>query len=158
MKFLEERVFNKVKSLFDSVPKNKRLNFANERKETSASGKDKATTGIMERVVLAAIIETLEKSGLVNLSEISQYRKSKLIQKLNLVYDDPRVYVAIIDMEMIWPMSAPTREDRKKADAKVFTLGGILSPRLSISPFLNIASHENHDGERSLQFAVFHKG
>ena len=55
-------------------------------------------------------------------------------------------------------MSAPTREDRKKADAKVFTLGGILSPRLSISTFLNIASHENHDGERSLQFAVFHKG
>ena len=61
-------------------------------------------------------------------------------------------------MEMIWPMSAPTREDRKKADAKVFTLGGILSPRLSISSFLNIASHENHHGERSLQSAVFHKG
>ena len=100
MKFLEERVFNKVKSLFDSVPKNKRLNFADERKETSASGKDKATTGIMERVVLAAIIETLEK-GLVNLSEILQYRKSKLIQKLNLVYVDPRVYVAIVDMDMI---------------------------------------------------------
>ena len=92
MKFLEERVFSKVKSLFDSVPKNKRLTFADERKETSASGKDKATTGIMERVVLAAIIKT-EKSGLMNLSEISQYRKSKFIQKLNLVNVDPRVYI-----------------------------------------------------------------
>ena len=112
----------------------------------------------MERVVLAAIIKTLQKSGLVNLSEISQYRKSKFIQKLNLVYVDSRVYVAIVDMDMIWPMPAPTREDRKKVDAKDFTRGGILSPRLSISPFLNIASHENHDGERSLQFAVFHKG
>ena len=28
------------------------------------------TTGIMERVGLAAVIETVEKSGLVNLSEI----------------------------------------------------------------------------------------
>ena len=93
MKFLEERVFSKVKSLFDSVPKNKRLTFADERKETSALGKDKATTGIMERVVLAAIIKTLEKSGLMNLSEISQYRKSKFIQKLNLVNVAPRVYI-----------------------------------------------------------------
>ena len=55
----------------------------------------------MERVVLAAIIKTLQKSGLVNLSEISQNRKSKLIQKLNLVYVDSRVYVAIVDMDMI---------------------------------------------------------
>ena len=32
MKFLEERVFTKVKSLFDFVPKNERLAFANEKK------------------------------------------------------------------------------------------------------------------------------
>ena len=31
--FLEERIFTKVKSLFDSVPKNKRLAFANEKKK-----------------------------------------------------------------------------------------------------------------------------
>ena len=135
MKFLEERVFNKVKSLFDSVPKNKRLNFADERKETSASGKDKATTGIMERVVLAAIIETLEKSGLVNLSEILQYRKSKLIQKLNLVYVDPRVYVAIVDKDMIWPMSAPTREDRKKVDTSFYTWGDFVTKIINLAIF-----------------------
>ena len=33
MKFLEERVLTQVKSLFDYVPKNKRLIFANERKK-----------------------------------------------------------------------------------------------------------------------------
>ena len=33
IKFLEERVFTKFKSFFDSVPKNKRLTFANETKK-----------------------------------------------------------------------------------------------------------------------------
>ena len=33
MKFLEEHVFTKVKSIFDSVPKNKYLTFANEKKK-----------------------------------------------------------------------------------------------------------------------------
>ena len=63
----------------------------------------------------------------MNLSEILQYQimeeslsvfngngtfrkiqKSKLIQKLNLVPVDPRVYVAIVDMGMIWRMPNPT--------------------------------------------------
>ena len=61
----------------------------------------------------------------MNLSEILQYRimeeslsvfngtfrkiqKNKLIQKLNLVPVDPRVYVAIVDMGMIWRMPNPT--------------------------------------------------
>lgn len=70
IKFLEERTCTKVKSLFGSVPKNERLTFANGKKETSASGIGKVTTGIMERVGLAVIIETVEKSGLVNLSAI----------------------------------------------------------------------------------------
>ena len=72
MKCLEERIFTKVKSLFDSVPKNKLLTFANENKETSTSGK--VTTGTIERVGLAVIIETVEKSGLVNLSQLLQYQ------------------------------------------------------------------------------------
>ena len=63
----------------------------------------------------------------MNLSEILQYQimeqslsvfngngtfqkiqKSKLIQKLDLVPVDPRVYVAIVDMGMIWRMPNPT--------------------------------------------------
>ena len=35
-------------------------------------------------------------------------QKSKLVQKLNLVPVDPRVYVAIVDMGMIWRMPNPT--------------------------------------------------
>ena len=66
MKFLDERVFAKVRSLFDPVPKNKRLTFANEKNETSTSSKDKVTAGIMESAGLVAIIDIVEKSGFVN--------------------------------------------------------------------------------------------
>ena len=76
MIFFEERFFTKVKSFFDSVLKNKLLTFANKIKnETSTSGKDKVTAGIMESVGLAAIIEILEKSGLVKLSGIQAFYK-----------------------------------------------------------------------------------
>ena len=44
------------------------------KKEASASSTNKVTTSIMERVGLAAIIEAVEKRGLMNLSEILQYR------------------------------------------------------------------------------------
>ena len=78
----------------------------------------------MKRVGLAAIIETIEKSGFVNLTEILQCRimeeslsvfkedgtfqklqKNELIRKLHLVLVDPNVYEAIIDMGMIQRMS-----------------------------------------------------
>ena len=34
---------------------------------------------------------------------------------------DPRVYIAIVDMRIIWQMSTPTGEDQEKPDAKVYT-------------------------------------
>ena len=91
------------------------------KKETSTLGKNKVITGIMERVELAAIIETVEKSGLVklvkyyNIEEImkeslsisnangtfQKLQKSKFIQKLNLMPIDPRVCVAIVGMGMV---------------------------------------------------------
>ena len=90
------------------------------KKETSASGQDKVTTGIMESMGLTAIIEIVGNSGIMNLNEILQYRITeeslsvfnaignfqkvqitKLIQKLNLVPVDPRVYVAAVDMRII---------------------------------------------------------
>ena len=49
------------------MTRNKRLTFANDRKETSTSGKDKFNVGIMESVGLAAIIQVVEKSGLIDL-------------------------------------------------------------------------------------------
>ena len=48
-------------------------------------------------------------------------QKRYLIQKLNLVPVNPRIYVAIIDMIMIWRMSPPTRKNREKADAMIYT-------------------------------------
>ena len=44
------------------------------KKGSSTSGKDKVTTGRVESVELATIGETAENKGLVNLSEILQYR------------------------------------------------------------------------------------
>ena len=74
MKFLDERIFMKAKSLFESVPKNKRLTFANEKIISATPGKNKISAGIMENVGLSAIIDIVEKSGLLDLEEILQYR------------------------------------------------------------------------------------
>ena len=73
---------------------------------------------------------------LIQIVPFKKYKKSKLIQKLNLV--DSKVYVAIVDIGMIWGMSTPTQENREKADALIYT-SGILSPRLSILLFLVIS-------------------
>ena len=50
-------------------------------------------------------------------------QKRYLIQKLNLVPVNPRIYVAIIDMIMIMIMNmcTPTRKNREKPDAMVYT-------------------------------------
>ena len=50
-------------------------------------------------------------------------QKRCLIQKLNLVPVNPRIYVAIIDMIMIMitNMCTPTRKNREKPDAMVYT-------------------------------------
>ena len=58
---------------------------------------------------------------------------------------DPRVYVAKVDMGMIWKRSSPTREDQEKSDATLEG-GGYFVTRI-------FSSHANHHGERSLQFA-----
>ena len=39
---------------------------------------------------------------------------------------DPRVYVAIVDMGMIWQMSTPTQEDLQKVDATLYTWGNFV--------------------------------
>ena len=59
-------------------------------------------------------------------------------------------------MAMIWRMSTPTREDREKADATPYCSGDFVTKIIN----LVISRHQlatNHHGERSLQFAVFHK-
>ena len=93
----------------------------------------------------------------MNLSEILQYwitekfllvfkangtfqnvQKNKLIQKLNLLPVDPRVYVAIVDMGMIWQISTPTREDQEKTDATIYIWGDFVTKIIN----LVISRHE----------------
>ena len=45
---------------------------------------------------------------------------------------DTRVYVATVDMGMIWRMSTPTREDREKADATVHPWGDFVTKIINL--------------------------
>ena len=101
----------------------------------------------MKRVGLAALIETIEKSGFVNLTEILQCRimeeslsvfkangifrkiqKNELIRKLNLVLVDSKVYEAI-------------------------NLVGFCLEDHQSRYFETPDSHEKYHGEQSLQFS-----
>ena len=150
LEFLDERVFSKLKSLFEPVPKNRRVTFAKEEKGTSKSPKDKIVAHVMESQGLASIIEIVEKSGLVDLNEIMKHRiteeslsifnangtfrvqKSKLLEKFNLQPIQLDEYVALIDMGMIWRMATPTVEDREKADGTVYTWGDYVSKIINL--------------------------
>ena len=65
-------------------------------------------------------------------------QKNKLIQKLNLLPIDARVYVAIVDMGMIWQISTPTREDQEKTDATIYIWGDFVTKIIN----LVISRHE----------------
>ena len=59
------------------------------KKETSIAGKGKVTTSTMDSVRLAEIIEIVEKSGLLNFSEILQCRiteESSLVFNVNCTF------------------------------------------------------------------------
>ena len=48
------------------------------------------------------------------------------------MYVHPRLYIAIVDMRMIWWMSSPTWEDQRKADAAVYTLGDFFTKTINL--------------------------
>ena len=87
---------------------------------------------ILQYQITAESLSVFNESG-----SFSKVQKSKLIQRLNLVSLDPRVYLAIVGTGMIWQMPTPTQEDQEKVDTMVYAWG-VLSPRLSISLFLDI--------------------
>ena len=96
----------------------------------------KVTSMEMERNALKAMINLVDVSKLVDLTELLEHRvieefvslfncngtymktqKSKLIQKLSLQYiqlQEP--YIAIVDIGMIWRMATPSAEDRHTQD------------------------------------------
>ena len=135
-RFMRERVFSKDTSIYDSVPLSKCLTFAKGTGTTKPKEDLKATSMEMERDALKAVINLVEVSKLVDLTELLEHRvveecvalfkcngtcrktqKSKLIQKLSLQYVDlQEPYIAIVDIGMIWRMATPSAEDRQTQD------------------------------------------
>ena len=131
--FLRDRVFSKNTSIHAPVPLSKRLTFAKMPDIEKPGEKLKARTAEMERHALNAVINLVEVSQLVDLTELLEHRiveecvalfnsngtyrktqKSKLIQKLSLQSVDlQEPYIALIDMGMIWRMATPSAEDRQ---------------------------------------------
>ena len=134
--FLRYRVL-KI-SIHEHVPLSKHLTFAKDSSNEKAKENLKLRATEMEQNALRAVIDLVENSQLVNLSELLQHRvidecvtlfncngfcgktqKSKLIQKLFL---QPIVlqesYTALLDMGMIWRMASytPSPEDRQTQD------------------------------------------
>ena len=101
--FLQERLFSKNTSLYASIPLSKRMTFA-KAPDKKKPGQDlKARAAEIERTALKAVIDLVEVSQLVDLSELLEHRvveesvalfnsngtyrktqKSQIIQKLSL--------------------------------------------------------------------------
>ena len=131
---LRERVFSKNTSLQAFVPLSKRLTFVQE--PGAKKPGEELTAAQMGRTALKAVINLVEISQCVDLPQLLEHRvveecmtllnsdgiyrktqKSKLIQKLSLQYIDlQEPYIAVVDMDMIWSMAAPTAEDQQTED------------------------------------------
>ena len=138
---LEERIFNKEKSLNATLKKNKRKNFCS----TAICG----STGVsvtqeqMERPGLASLLEFADDTGEVNLESVLNYRitqeslsmfcvdgtmhkasKCHLLNffKLDTLDREPEKYISIVDMGLIWIKASPTSEDQetKKMDGNEY--------------------------------------
>lgn len=134
--FLQERVFSKNISIYACVPLSKRLTFAKMPVTEKCGEKLEARAAEMERSALKSVIDLVEVSHVVDLTELLEHRvieecvalfnsnctyrktqKSKLIQRMSLTsvhLQEP--YTALIDMGMIWRMATPSAEDRQKQD------------------------------------------
>lgn len=132
---MDEHVYSKEKSLHDRIKRSSRLTFANA-PVNKATGEDlKVKQGEMESRALAAVVNLVDVSNLLSLSEVMKHRlteecltlfnvngtfrktqKSKLLQKLTQQPLDVQSYTALVDMGMIWRLASPTAEDREKGD------------------------------------------
>jgi len=138
--FLQDRVFSKKISLHDHVPLSKRLSFAKESSNEKPREDLKTRAAEMEHNALRAVINLVENSQLVNLSELLEHRvidecvalfncngtyrktqKSKLIQKLFIQpVSLQESYAALVDMGMVWRMATPSPEDRQTQDGTLY--------------------------------------
>ena len=129
---LKERVFTKIKPLTATIHRNKRRNFASD-KICAPSGTPLKVAD-MERSGLAALLELVEGSGMIQLESALEGRvteeclslynvdgsmrktaKSKLLQLFNLdpVAEKPRDYISLVDMGLIWRLATPTPDGRE---------------------------------------------
>ena len=73
-RFLRERVFSKVTSIYVPVPLSKRLTFLKGTETTKPFEDLKATAMEMERNTLKAVINPVDVSKLVDLTELLEHR------------------------------------------------------------------------------------
>ncbi|CAB3976667.1 Hypothetical predicted protein [Paramuricea clavata] len=139
--FMDECVYSKEKSLYDRIKRHSRLTFA--KAPTTKTGEVlKVKQGEMENRALASVVNLVDVSGLMMLSDVMKYRiteecltlfnvngtfrktqKSKILQKLTQEPIDVSSYTALVDMGMIWRLASPTMEDREKNDGSTYTWG-----------------------------------
>ncbi|MES9882370.1 MAG: hypothetical protein ABW185_15975 [Sedimenticola sp.] len=140
--FMDERVYSKDKSLHDRIQRSNRHTFANTTADKATGGDLKVKQCEMESRALTSVVNIVDVSGLVPLSEVLKHRvtdecltlfhvngtlrktqKSKLLQKLTQQPLDVPSYTALVDMGMIWRSATPTAEDREKGDGSAYTWG-----------------------------------
>ena len=173
-------MFRKNTSLHASVPLSKRLTFA-KGPGAMKPGEDRDGATYMGRTALKAVINLVEISQCMDLSQLLEHRvveecmtlfnsddiyrktqKSKLIQKLSLQSIDlQKPYVAVVDMDMIWSMAAPTAEDRQTKDGTpynwsdyVHKVSSIILARRGDADCIicvNDAAYSTKDDERDLR-------
>jgi len=145
--FLQDRVFSKKIYLHEHVLLNKCLTFAKESSNEKPTEDLKLRATEMEQNALRAVINLVEDSQLVNLSELLEHRvigeclalfncngtyqktqKSKLIQKLFLQpVSLQESYTALVDMGMIWRMATPSPENHQTQDGNSYKWVGLFS-------------------------------
>ena len=140
--FMDEHVYAKERSLYDPIKHRKRLTFANAPVNKSVGENLKMRQGEMEGKAMASVVNLVETSGLLSLSEVMKHplteeclqlfntngtfrktQKSKLLEKLTQQSINVPSYIALIDMGMIWRVASPTAEDREKGDGTRYTWG-----------------------------------
>ena len=139
--FLNERVYSKAIPFYATVTRSKRKNFETQIIETTGDESSSKKVQDMERQALACIVNLVEESGGVDLEEILQHRvteeclslfnsngtmrktqKSKLVGIMNMVPAPvPQMYVAVVDMGLLWRLATPSTEDREKSDGSIYT-------------------------------------
>ena len=140
--FMNERIYSKEKSIFDRIKRNSSLSFTEIPLRKVSGEALKIKQGEMESRVLASVVNLVDVSGLMSLSELMKHciseecltlfnadgtfrktQKSKLLQKLELQPLDINSYTALVDMGMMWRLASPTAEERVKSDGSPYTWG-----------------------------------